>query len=77
MKARLQAIAAERAQLQAQIAAGRARLGQAVVASGREALVAVAVAGASRWLSRRFRFGPVAAVVLGLIATRLSARRTR
>lgn len=77
MKQRLQAIAAQRAQLQAQIAAGRTRLGQAVEASGRDALVAVAVAGASRWLARRFRFGPVIAVALGFLATRLSARRTR
>lgn len=75
MNHRLARIASERERLQRDIAAGRGRIGDALRSSGRDAVAAVVVAGASRWLTRRFRWGPLAALAIGFAASKFRTRR--
>lgn len=65
---RLAEIAARRAALQGEIAASRARASAAAHELGRDAVIAVAVSALGRLLAKRFRWGGIAAALLGVVA---------
>jgi hypothetical protein len=71
---RLAEIAARRAVLRSEMAASRSRARAAAQGLGRDAAVALAVSALGRWLTTRFRWGAVAAAVVGLAAAQLMLR---
>ena len=71
---RLAEIAARRAVLRSEMAASRTRARASAHEFGREAAVALAVGALGRWLTKRFRWGPVAAALVGLVAAQVMCR---
>ncbi|MDE2604693.1 MAG: hypothetical protein KGL68_02100 [Burkholderiales bacterium] len=71
---RLAEIAARRAVLRSEMAASRSRARAAAQGLGRDAAVALAVSALGRWLTKRFRWGAVAAAVVGLVAAQVMRR---